>query len=55
MKMFSIQQTPNGRWHLTKQGVDMGVYDTLPETKEAMMRIVHKIIYDFDENGEPLT
>ncbi len=52
MRMLKIQQLPNGKWHLTKQGVDMGIFDYLPEAEKGMQRIVNPTIWEYNEQGK---
>jgi hypothetical protein len=48
---FTAQQKPDGKWRLTKAGVDMGVFDSLKDAEEAIRRIIKPVIVNYDERG----
>lgn len=48
---FQIQEKPDGKWRLTKDNYDMGVFESRQEAEAGMKRIINPQIFRYDAKG----
>ena len=49
---FTLQETPDGRWHLKRGTVSHGFYESPAKGEEAIHRILHPTILNYNSFGE---